>query len=48
VPAEPGRENVHLVRCATPNGFRIAPRRYDRETDSFIPIDPDSLGIEED
>jgi hypothetical protein len=27
---------------------RLAPRRYDRETDSFIPIDPDSLGIEED
>lgn len=48
VPAELGRENVHIVRRATPDGFRIAPRRYDRETDSFIPIDPVSLGIEED
>lgn len=41
MPAEPGRKNVRIVRRATPDGFRIAPRRYDRETDSFVDIAPD-------
>jgi hypothetical protein len=40
VTAEPGLENVYVVRLATPNGFRIAPRRYDRETDSFVDAPP--------
>jgi hypothetical protein len=46
VAAEPGRENVHIVRAATPDGFRIAPRRYDRATDTFVDVDPRTLGIE--
>jgi hypothetical protein len=47
VPAEPGRENVHIVRRATPDGFRIAPRRYDRTTDTFVDVPPASPEIEE-
>jgi hypothetical protein len=46
VSAEPGRENVHIVRRATPDGYRLAPRRYDGTTDSFIDDDPNALGIE--
>jgi hypothetical protein len=45
--AEPGRENVHIVRRVTADGFRIAPRRYDRASDSFVdalPGSPDSKG----
>jgi hypothetical protein len=40
VPARPGQENVHLVRLPTSGGFRIAARRYDRETDSFVDVMP--------
>jgi hypothetical protein len=47
VPVEPGRENVHLVRTATPEGFRRVPRRYDRATDSFVDIESGSPGIQE-
>jgi hypothetical protein len=47
VPAEPGQENVHIVRQTTPGGFRIAPRRYDRATDSFIVVPPGSFDTEE-
>ncbi|ABE62182.1 hypothetical protein Nham_1358 [Nitrobacter hamburgensis X14] len=47
VPTEPGQENVQVVRRATPGGFRIAPRRYDRASDTFVDVDPKSLGIEE-
>jgi hypothetical protein len=47
VPAKPGRENVHMVRVAAPQGFRVAPRRYDRATDSFIDVPPASPEIEE-
>src|SRR4051812_45536846 len=37
VPSGPGLENVHLVRLPTPDGYRLAARRYDRETDiTFI------------
>jgi hypothetical protein len=48
VAAEPGWENLHLVR-----GYRdgkvalILCRRYDREADAFVDVDPRSLGIEE-
>jgi hypothetical protein len=48
VPIQAGWENLHLVR-----GYRdgkiaiIVCRRYDRETDSFVDVDPQSLGIEE-
>jgi hypothetical protein len=47
VPAEPGGENVHIVRAATRDGFRVTPRRYDRETDRFIDGPPSSPEIEE-
>jgi hypothetical protein len=46
VPAEPGRQNVHVVRRATPDRFRVAPRRYDRATDTFIDVPPASPEIE--
>jgi hypothetical protein len=48
VAVEPGWENLHLVR-----GYRdgrvavILCRRYDREVDAFVDVDPRSLGIEE-
>ena len=47
VPSEPGRENVHLVRIATPDGFRSVRRRYDRLTDSFVDVERGSPGTEE-
>ena len=39
VPAEPGMENVHVVRRAVDGGFRKFARRYDRETDTFVEAD---------
>ncbi|MEA2896129.1 MAG: hypothetical protein QOJ84_1744 [Bradyrhizobium sp.] len=47
VAAEPGRENVHVLRVATPDGFRRVPRRYDRTTDSFVDVGNASPGNEE-
>lgn len=47
VAAERGRENVHLVRTATPDGFRRVPRRYDRATDSFVDVESGAPGIQE-
>jgi hypothetical protein len=47
LPAEPDQENVHVVRQATPDGFPIAPRRYDRATDSFIEVPRGSPETEE-
>jgi hypothetical protein len=47
VPVKPGRENVHVVRTATPDGFRRVPRRYDRATDSFVDVESGSPGIQE-
>jgi hypothetical protein len=38
VPAEPGRENVHLLR-RTPGTAEVYHARYDRETDSFVPLE---------
>jgi hypothetical protein len=48
VPIEPGWENLHLVR-GTRNGKAaiLVCRRYDRASDTFIDVDPASLGIEE-
>jgi hypothetical protein len=44
----PGFENLHIVRRFTAGGLEtVSCRRYDRSTDSFADIDPDSLGIEE-
>lgn len=47
VPTEPGQENVHLVQIPTSEGYRIAARRYDRETDSFADVPSGSIKIEE-
>jgi hypothetical protein len=47
VAAEPGGENVHVVRTATPAGFRRVPRRYDRATDSFVDVESGSPGNQE-
>jgi hypothetical protein len=43
-----GRENLHIVRTINAGQIQIKScRRYDRETDSFVDVDPKSLGIEE-
>jgi hypothetical protein len=47
VPVQPGRENVH-VRHRLVDGQRVVrARRYIRETDEFVDVDPRSIGIEE-
>ena len=49
-PIKPGYENLHLVRTFGPKHERlpiVSCRRYIRETDSFVDVDPKSLGIEE-
>jgi hypothetical protein len=48
VPVVPGFENQHIVRAFDAGHYPIAAcRRYDRATESFIHVDPKSLGIEE-
>jgi hypothetical protein len=47
VPVKPGDENVHVVRTATPDGFRRVPRRYDRATDSFVDVESGDPGIQD-
>jgi hypothetical protein len=44
---EPRFENVHIVERIVGKRRQITCRRYDRKTDSFIAIDPGSLGVEE-
>ena len=47
-PIRPGFENIHIVRTFGPGRFPIVScRRYIRETDCFVDVDPKSLGIEE-
>ena len=47
-PVRPGFENIHIVRTLGAGRFPIVScRRYIRETDSFVDVDPKSLGIEE-
>jgi hypothetical protein len=47
-PIRPGFENIHIVRTFGPGRFPIVScRRYIRETDSFVDVDPKSLGVEE-
>lgn len=51
VPVEtrPGLENMHIVsRFAAGEMQVVTCQRYDRKTDSFVDVDPTSLGIEED
>lgn len=49
-PAEvrPGFANIHIVRYGLGAQRRIVCRRYDRDNDAFVDVDPASLGIEED
>ncbi|WP_247461849.1 hypothetical protein [Bradyrhizobium sp. 62] len=48
VPVRPGCENLHIVRKMVEGGTRIVScRRYDREADAFVDVDPGSLSIEE-
>jgi hypothetical protein len=48
VPVAPGFENLHIVQTFNAGRYPIAScRRYVRETDSFVDVDPKSLGIEE-
>ena len=47
-PIRPGFENIHIVRTFGAGRFPIVScRRYIRETDSFVDVDPKSLEIEE-
>lgn len=41
IPAGPGQADIHTVRVPSPEGFRIAPRRYDRNADRFIDVPRD-------
>ncbi len=48
VPVQPGFENVHFVRTFEAGRYPIAScRRYDRDADTFVDVDPQSLGIKE-
>jgi hypothetical protein len=42
-----GFENMHIVRHFTGGKSYVTCRRYDRERDVFVDVDPSSLGIEE-
>jgi|GWRWMinimDraft_10_1066017.scaffolds.fasta_scaffold00220_3 hypothetical protein len=47
VPIKPGHENLHIVWKFVPGQFRIVScRRYIRDSDSFVDVDPKSIGIE--
>ena len=47
VPVKPGHENLHFVRKFGPGETLIVScRRYDRDTDFFVDVDPKSIGIE--
>ncbi|MBR0707991.1 hypothetical protein [Bradyrhizobium liaoningense] len=43
----PGLDNVHIVERIVGKRRDIRCRRYDRSTDSFVDVDPRTLGIEE-
>ena len=47
VPVKPGFENLHIVRRFEAGLQITTRRRYVRETDSFVDVDPKSLGLEE-
>ncbi|WLA64915.1 hypothetical protein [Bradyrhizobium diazoefficiens] len=48
VEVRPGFENIHIVRYGIGQQRRITCRRYHRENDAFLDVDPASLGIGED
>jgi len=47
VEIRPGFENIHIEERFVRDRRVVRCRRYDRETDSFIDVDPASLGIQE-
>ncbi|MCP3471813.1 hypothetical protein NLM33_25095 [Bradyrhizobium sp. CCGUVB1N3] len=47
VAVRPGFENIYIVRYVVGGKSRITCRRYDRENDAFVDVDPASLDIEE-
>jgi hypothetical protein len=48
VPVTPGCENLRVVRQVVEGVIRIVYcRRYDRNADTFVDVDPRSIGIEE-
>jgi hypothetical protein len=48
VPVKPEFDNLHITRGTIDGHVRIIScRRYDRATDSFVDVPPDSLGIEQ-
>ena len=47
VPPRAGFENMHIVRHLVGGKRHVTCRRYDRERDVFVDVDPASLGIGE-
>lgn len=47
VVVNPGLGNLHLMQGIGQRGARVSCRRYDRATDTFIDVSPNSLKIEE-
>jgi hypothetical protein len=48
VPVEAGRENLRIVGRLVEGRLRIAScRRYDRDADTFVDVDPATVGTEE-
>ena len=48
VPVAPGFANLHIVRTFNAGHSPIATcRRYDRDADTFVDVDPKTLGIED-
>jgi hypothetical protein len=47
VESRPGFENIFVVERIIGKRREVTCRRYDREIDSFVDVDPRPLGIEE-
>lgn len=48
VESRPGGDNIYIVHRLADRRIRsVQCRRYDRETDSFLDVDPRDLGVEE-
>jgi hypothetical protein len=47
VEIRPGFENIHIEERFVGGRHVVRCRRYERETDSFIDVDPSALGVEE-
>jgi hypothetical protein len=47
VPIRPLRENLHIVRGVIEDRVSVSCRRYDRDSDAFVHVDPRSVDIEE-